>query len=122
MELHILEGTFTLVAATEKAIANLDLSQYERVTVALENTGANPVTAASWGEGVASSDDAITAPNGTVGSAVQAALTAGDSSVTVLTGNDIPSQFALTLTSTLGTTIKAIVKGVAKGTDLFPVS
>lgn len=119
MEITLLSTlALALAAATATPIADLEgLGQYEKITVAIENTGSNDVTALVWGEGAGE----IYADNGTLGAAALGNLDAGESSVTTLTGDDIPSKLKLTATSTSGTTLKIHIVGVAKAAKLFPI-
>lgn len=118
--LLLLSTTLTLAAAAATPLADVDLSPYERVDVAFENTGANPVTAATWGEGPRAGSDSITSNDATQATAVQAALVAGGKSVTVLTGDDVPARLVIGATSTLGTTVKVIVSARLRAAELFP--
>lgn len=105
-----------LAAATETTVFDGYLAGYEKVTVAIENPGAEDITAVKWNEGAGD----ILADNTVVAAAVLDSLDAGEKSVTVLTGSDIPSRLQIKLTSTNGTTYHLVVKGESKAADLFP--
>lgn len=117
MEITLTKKTLALAAATATAVLDLDsLHQYDRLSVGIENPGANDVTAALWEEGVGD----ILADNGTVAAEVLDHLDAGEKSVVTLTGDDIPSRLKVTLTSSSGTSVNLVVKGNLKSADLFP--
>lgn len=117
MEITLLTLALTLAAATATPLADLELAEYSRVTVAIKNSGAADVTAVTWEEGAGT----IKANNGTLSAAALDNLDAGESSVTTLTGDDIPSRLAIGLTSSSGTSVEIVVKGVLKSAALFPV-
>jgi hypothetical protein len=110
-----------LAAATATTVFEADLSQYERVDIGLENTGANPVTAATWEQGVANGSSSVLDDDATHAGVVQAALVAGGKSLTTLTGDDVPSRLKVRLTSNLGTDVKVVVRGRLKAASLLPV-
>lgn len=117
----ILSTTLTLAAATLRTVIDsIDLTAYERVDIAMENTGSNDVTAATWKGGVSDGHTTIGANDNTQATAVVDALTAGGKSVTTLTGSDIPAKLAVTLTSSSGSTVKVLVTGCMKASELFP--
>lgn len=120
MTLPLLATTIALAAATATPMIDLDLSPYERVDIAFENTGANDVTACTYQPGVATADDSIAGSDATLATTIAAALVVGGKSVTTLTGDDVPSHLTVGLTSTTGTSVKVIVTGVCKDTALFP--
>lgn len=119
--LSVLSLTLAATVATT-AIDDIDLSAYERVDVAIENTGSNAVTASTWQNVVSDGATAIHSNDSTQASAVTAALGVGGKSVTTLTGADIPRALKVTLTSSSGSTVKIIVTGHAKGAELFPTA
>jgi hypothetical protein len=115
--------TFTLAAATATTILDdIDLSAYERVDIAVENTGANAVTAATWQSGVSDGHSTVRSNDATQATAVQSALTSGGKSLTTLTDSDVPARLKVTATSSSGTTLTVIVTGRTKATDLFPTT
>lgn len=117
MEITLTKKTVALAAATATPVLDLDsLYQYDRLTVAIENAGANDVTAALWEEGAGD----ILSDNATVAAEVLDHLDTGEKAVTTLTREDIPSRLKVTLTSSSGTSVNLVVKGNLKGADLFP--
>lgn len=105
-----------LAAATPVTLFDVQLlGQYDRVTVAIKNNGANPITTA-WNVG---SGD-ILVDDTTTGTAVNGQLTAGASAVVTLTGDDIPARLQAILTSTLGTNVDVEVKANLPSADLIP--
>lgn len=115
-EITILNTTKTLAAATATDLFNLELAQYDRITIAISNTGANDVTALTWNEGAGN----LLADNATVAAAALDHLDTGETAVVKLSGSDIPSQVKPTAESTSGTTLSIVVKGVLKGAAIIP--
>ena len=106
-----------LAAATPVTLFDVQLlGQYDRVTVAIKNNGANPINTTAWnvGSGDILDDDTTT------GGAVTAQLAAGQSAVITLTGDDIPARLQAILTSTLGTNVDIEVKANLPSADLIP--
>jgi hypothetical protein len=106
-----------LAAATPVTLFDVQLlGQYDRVTVAIRNNGANPINTTAWnvGSGDILDDDTTT------GTAVNGQLTAGASAVVTLTGDDIPARLQAILTSTLGTNLDIEVKANLPSADLLP--
>lgn len=118
-ELVLLSTTLTLAATVAQDAFNLALAQFERVTIALQNTGgSNDVTAVTWKRGAETllSNDAETAAE------VLSNLGVGETAVVELSGDDVPSQLKCTLTSASGTTVAVLIKATHKGAAIFPES
>jgi hypothetical protein len=116
-ELTLADTTLTLAAATEGTAFNLNLSQFERVTVALKNTGgSNDVTAATWQRGA----DTLVANDPAIAAELVSNLAVGETALVELAGDDVPSQLKCTLTSTSGTTVAVLIKATNKASALFP--
>lgn len=116
-EIDLLNTTATLAAATAADLCTLELAQYERVTIALSNTGANDVTALAWSEGAGT----VTANNQTIANEVLNNLGSGEQAVVKLSGSDIPSKLVINATSTSGTTVAIVVKATLPGAAILPV-
>lgn len=97
----------TLPAATATTLFSRRFTDFGRLDIALTNTGANAVTAATFEVGVGSRlvNDATRA------AAIVAALSAGGTYSLVMTAESVPHSLRITLTSASGTTVETSLLG-----------